>query len=210
MGAQMLECFYKFEKGCNCIMENLDALLNKIRSEGVDAAKAEADTLLATAKAEAAAIVAEAKKTADMMVATAKAEAERAAQGAEATIRQAARDVLLKLGQDITALLERTLGGAVDESLKAAPLVEQLVKDALAAYLKDGTAEVVTAPDIAKALKTALAKQKEVTVVTDAQMGTGFRVKLAGGRIEHDFTGASVTEALAALLRPQLAQLLKD
>ena len=118
--------------------------------------------------------------------------------------------MLLKLGQDITALLERTLGGAVDESLKAGPLVEKLVADAVTAYIKGGAVNVVTAPDVAKALKTKLAAQKDVTVVTDAQMGTGFRVKLAGGRVEHDFTGASVTEALAALLRPQLADLLKD
>lgn len=191
-------------------MENLDALLNKIRSEGVEAAKAEAASILDSAKAEAAAIVAKAKAEADALTVAAKAEAERAAQGAEATIRQAARDVLLKLGQDITALLENTLGGAVDESLKATALVTTLVTDAVTAYIKGGAVEVVAAPDVAKALKTALAAQKEVTVVTDAQMGTGFRVKLAGGRVEHDFTGASVTEALAALLRPQLAQLLKD
>lgn len=191
-------------------MENLDALLNKIRSEGVETAKAEAEAILAKAKAEATAIVTAAKAEADALAANAKAEAERAAQGAEATIRQAARDVLLKLGQDITALLERTLGGAVDDSLKATPLIEKLVTDAVSAYIKGGTAEIVVSPDTAKALKTTLAAQKEVTVVTDAQMGTGFRVKLAGGRVEHDFTGAAVTDALAALLRPQLAQLLKD
>ena len=206
----MLQCLHKFEKGLMFTMENLDALLNKIRSEGVDAAKVEADAILAKAKADAEAMISSAKKEADATIATAKAEAERAAQGAEATIRQAARDVLLKLGQDITALLERTLGGAVDDALKAGPLVEKLVADAVTAYIKDGAVEVATAPDVVKALKAKLAAQQDVTVVTDAQMGTGFRVKLAGGRVEHDFTGASVTEALAALLRPQLAELLKD
>ena len=89
-------------------------------------------------------------------------------------------------------------------------MIEKLVTEAVTAYIKGGTAQVVAAPDTAKALKAKLAAQKEVTVVTDAQMGTGFRVKLAGGRVEHDFTGAAVTDALAALLRPQLAQLLKD
>jgi hypothetical protein len=113
--------------------------------------------------------------------------------------------------QDITALLERTLGGAVDDSLKAGPLVEKLVADAIATYIKGGELEIVTTPNVVKALKAKLAAQKEeITLVTDAQMGTGFRVKLAGGRVEHDFTGASVTDALAALLRPQLAELLKD
>lgn len=189
-------------------MENLEALLNKIRSEGVEAAKAEAAEIVAKAKAEAEGIVAKAKAEAAAAEAKAKAEAERAAQGAEATIRQAARDVLLKLGQDVTALLERTLGGAVDEALKPGPLVERLATEAVAAYLKGGAAEVVAAPELAAALKARLAAQGEVTVVTDPQMGTGFRVRLSGGRVEHDFTGDSVTAALAALLRPQLAELL--
>lgn len=191
-------------------MDNLDALLNKIRTEGLTAAKAEADALLAKAKKEAEAIVAEAKKDAERLTATAKADADRTMQVAEATIRQAARDVLLKLEQDITALLERTLGGAVETSLKSAPLVEKLIADAVAAYTKEGAIQIVAGEEIVKALKATLAAQKDVTVITDARMGTGFRVKLANGRVEHDFTGASITDALAVLLRPQLAKLLKD
>ena len=190
-------------------MENLDALLNKIRSEGVDAAKAEATDIVAKAKAEAADIVAKAKAEAADTVAKAKTEAERAAQGAEATIRQAARDVLLKLGQDVTALLERTLGGAVDEALKPGPLVERLIAEAVETYFKDGVGEVTVGPELAAALKATLATKGEATVVTDPQMGTGFRIRLAGGRVEHDFSGEAVTASLAGLLRPQLAELLK-
>ncbi len=191
-------------------MENLDALLTKIKSEGVEVAKAEAEAILVKAKADADAMVAKAKAEADALVAQAKLETERLAQGAEATIRQAARDVLLKLGQDITALLEHTLGGAVDETLQAKTLVEKFVTDAVVAYLRDGDVTIVANPDLVPALKAKLAAQKQVTVVTDPVMGTGFRVTLAGGRVEHDFTGEAVTEALAKLLRPQLAQLLKD
>lgn len=190
-------------------MENLDALLNKIRSEGVEAAQAKAAEILAAAKAEAEGLVAKARAEAVATEAKAKAEAERAAQGAEATIRQAARDVLLKLEQDITALLERTLGGAVDEALKPGPLVERLVSEAVASYLKEGAVEVALPEALVPALKAHLAAQGEVTVVTDPQMGTGFKVRLAGGRVEHDFSGDSVTSALAAFLRPQLAELLK-
>lgn len=198
------------EKGCCRHMENLDALLNKIRSEGVDSAKAEADAILTSARKEADAIVAKAKAEAAAAEAKAKEEAARLAQGAEATIRQAARDVLLKLEQDITKLLEKTLGGAVNDTLKAGALVEKLVADAVSTYIKTGEVSVAAAPELVPALKQALAKQGDVTVETDAQMGTGFRVRLAGGRVEHDFSGDSVTAALSALLRPQLAQLLKD
>jgi V/A-type H+-transporting ATPase subunit E len=192
------------------MMENLDALLSKIRTEGVDAAKQEAADIVAKAKAEAADIVAKAKAEATAMTTQAQADAQRMAMGAEATIRQAARDVLLKLGQDVTALLEQTLGGAVDETLKSATIIEKVVVDAIAAYQSSGEVTIAAAETVVAALKAKLAKKKDVTVVTDAQIGSGFRVRLAGGRVEHDFTGDSVTAALAALLRPQLAKLLKD
>lgn len=191
-------------------MENLDALLTKIRNEGVDAAKTAAAEIVAKAKAEAEEIVAKAKAEAEAAVAAAQAESARLATGAEATIRQAARDVLLKLGQDVTGLLEGVLGGAVNETLKAPATLEKLVVDAIAAYQKCGEVTIAVGPEVVAAIKARLAQQKDVTVVTDAQMGSGFRVRLSGGRVEHDFTGDSVTAALAALLRPQLAALLKD
>lgn len=191
-------------------MENLDALLTKIRNEGVDAAKTAAAEIVAKAKAEAEEIVAKAKAEAEAAVAAAQAESARLAAGAEATIRQAARDVLLKLGQDVTGLLEGVLGGAVNETLKTPATLEKLVVDAIAAYQKCGEVTIAVGPEVVAAIKARLAQQKDVTVVTDAQMGSGFRVRLSGGRVEHDFTGDSVTAALAALLRPQLAALLKD
>ena len=191
-------------------MENLDALLEKIRKDGVEAAQTEADAIVAKARKDAAEITAKAQTEAEATIARAQAEATLAAHGAEATIRQAARDVLLKLGQDIEALFVRTLGGVVDETLTPGPLVEKLVADAVAAYLGTGHIVLTAGADLVPALKARLAKQGEVTVETDAQMGTGFRVRLHGGRVEHDFSGEAITEALAALLRPQLAALPKD
>lgn len=143
-------------------------------------------------------------------MAQAQAESDRFKQGAEATLRQAARDVRMKLEQDITALLERALGGEVDAALEPGALVAKLVEEAVETYLREGAVTVAAAPKLAEALKARLAQKGEVTVVTDAQMGTGFRVLLKGGRVEHDFTGEAVTQALTALLRPQLAKLLKD
>ena len=191
-------------------MENLDALLVKIRTEGVDKARAEADAIVAQARKDAEKIVATARSEAEQCKAQAQADADRFQQGVEATLRQAARDVRMKLEQDITSLLERTLGGEVDATLEAGAIVGKLVEEAVETYLRDGAVTVAAAPKLAEALKARLAQKGEVTVVTDAQMGTGFRVLLKGGRVEHDFTGEAVTQALTALLRPQLAKLLKD
>ena len=44
----------------------------------------------------------------------------------------------------------------------------------------------------------------------DEVTSSGFTVKLDGGRVEHDFTGATVAAELAKRLRPDLAALMKD
>jgi len=44
--------------------------------------------------------------------------------------------------------------------------------------------------------------------VTDEALGTGFSVKVEGGRVEHAFTGKAVTAELAKRLRSDLAALL--
>ncbi|MEG1480009.1 MAG: hypothetical protein RSD41_03270 [Kiritimatiellia bacterium] len=191
-------------------MENLDALLDKIRKDGVETAQAEADALIAKAQESATALLAQAKAEAKLVVEKAKADADRLAQGAEATLRQAARDVIIQLGQEVTALFDRTLGGAVDSALNTQAFVETLVTEAVTAYLQTGDVTLVANPALVATLKARLAEQKNVTVVTDARTGAGFKVRLEGGRVEHDFTADSITASLAALLRPQLAALLKD
>ena len=64
---------------------------------------------------------------------------------------------------------------------------------------------------LADALRADLAAKAQagVTIVTDENTGAGFSVRLAGGRIEHAFTGAAVADALSKQLRPRLAALLK-
>ena len=131
---------------------------------------------------------------------------EAAARAAE-TIRQAARDTVLKVEASVTALLEKLLAKDVDAALANESCVAALVTDAVKGLT--GSAEVAAKAKLAAALKAQLAAQKNVTVVTDETLGTGFSVKLDGGRVEHAFTGDVIAEELAKRLRPELAKLLK-
>ena len=62
---------------------------------------------------------------------------------------------------------------------------------------------------LVEVLRAQLAAAKNVTVVMDDATQSGFSVRLDNGRVEHDFTGPAVAEALAARLRPALAALVK-
>ena len=190
--------------------EELQQLLEKIQRDGVDKANAEAAAIVAKAKDEANALV---KKAEEEAAATrAKAEEEAAAYAARAreTISQAARDTVLKVKEDVTKLLTQLLAQDVTAALanEAVPLAAAAVKELVTG---SAAAEVATAPKFVDALRAQLAAQAQdgVQVVADEMTGAGFTVKLDNGRVEHDFTDAAISGALAQRLRSDLAALIK-
>ena len=189
--------------------EELQQLLEKIQRDGVDKANAEAAAIVAKAKDEANALV---KKAEEEAAATrAKAEEEAAAYAARAreTISQAARDTVLKVKQDVMELLKKRLLQNVTAALatEAVPLAAAAVRE----LVTGDNAEVAASAKLVDALRAQLAQQAQsgVKVVADETTGTGFTVRLDNGRVEHDFTDAAISEALAQRLRADLAALLK-
>ena len=190
--------------------EELQQLLEKIQRDGVDKANAEAAAIVAKAKAEADAIVKKAQEDAAAAEAKGKADAEAYAARAKETISQAARDTVLKVKQDVMELLKKLLLQNVTAALatEAVPLAAAAVKELVTG---SATAEIAAAPKLVDALRAQLAQQAQsgVKVVADETTGTGFTVRLDNGRVEHDFTDATISEALAQRLRADLAALLK-
>jgi len=192
--------------------EELQNLLEKIQKDGVEKANAEAAAILSKAKAEAARIIKEAEEKA----AAAKADADKAAKDyaerAGETVAQAARDTVLSVGKSVTTLLESYLAKDVDAALADPAVAAKLAADAVRALVAgDAKAEAAAGAKLADALRAQFAADalKGVTVITDPNAGTGFSVKLDGGRVEHDFTGKTVADALAKRLRPDLAARVK-
>ena len=189
--------------------EELQQLLEKIQRDGVDKANAEAAAIVAKAKAEAEAIVKKAQEDAAAAEAKGKADAEAYAARARETISQAARDTVLKVKEDVTKWLTQLLAQDVSAALatEAVPLAAAAVKE----LVTGSGAEVAASAKFVDALRAQLAAQAQngVKVVADEMTGAGFTVKLDNGRVEHDFTDAAISEALAQRLRADLAKLLK-
>ena len=190
--------------------EELQQLLEKIQRDGVDKANAEAAAIVAKAKEEADALVKKAQEDADAAEAKGKADAEAYAERAKETISQAARDTVLKVKQDVMELLKKLLLQNVTAALatEAVPLAAAAVRELVTG---SATAEIAAAPKLVDALRAQLAAQAQggVKVVSDETTGAGFTVRLDNGRVEHDFTDAAISEALAQRLRADLAALLK-
>ena len=187
--------------------EELQSLIEKINRDGVEKATAEAEKIISAAKEQAAAIVKSANEEASKAASAAKVEAQASAERAKATLTQAARDAVISVESAVTRLLEKILISDVDAALSdsatAAAIAGEAVRDIVA------SGEIAAGSKIADALKSQLADKKNFTVVLDETLGTGFTVKLDNGRVEHDFTGATVASELAKRLRPDLAALMK-
>ena len=191
--------------------EDLQSLLDKINRDGVEKAKAEAQSILAQAKEEAAKIVREAKEEAEKAKEQAAKSAEESVRRSNETIGQAARDTIKVVEGAVTNLLTGILANNVDKALGDEKTLAAIVQGAVKEFSTSGDLTVATSAGLVSALKAALASSaaKGVEVVLDPAIGSGFSVRLDGGRVEHSFTGAAVGEALARRLRSDLAKMVR-
>ena len=188
-------------------MEDLQGLLEKINRDGIEKADAEAKKIIADAQAKADAIVKEALAAAEKSKADADRESAASAERAAETIRQCARDVVIGVKDAVTALLETLLAKNVDRALADERTSTQIVIEAI----KDltGPGELTCGAKLAAALKSQVSGLRSFTLTADDTLGTGFTVKLDGGRVEHDFTAEVIATELAKRLRPDLAKLVQ-
>jgi len=187
-------------------MEDLQSLLEKINREGIEKADAESKRIVDEARAKADRILKEATDEADKIRSTAEKDAAAFAERASETIRQASRDIVLGTHDAVTALLERLLSKDIDKALSDETAATSLVLAAVRELT--GPGEITCGAKLAQTLKAQLSALGAFTVVTDEAMGTGFNVKLDGGRIEHTYTGEVIAAELARHLRPDLAKML--
>jgi len=188
-------------------MEDLQSLLEKINREGVEKADAEAKRIIDDARAKADALLKKAHEEAEREKADADRESAAYAARARESVGQAARDVVLGVKDAVATLLEKILVREVDKTLSDDKSVFDLVTTAIRDLT--GPGEISCGPALAKALASRLASVGSFSVVTNEAQGTGFTVRLDGGRIEHAFTDEVIAAELAKRLRPDLAALLK-
>ncbi len=196
--------------------EDLQQLLDRIRKEGVEKAESEAKAIVEAARKEATETIAKAKTEAEGMRRAAEKDAKAFEQRAEQQVRQAVRDVNLQVAQDLENQVVNLLGDDVKGALADRENVAKWVSQAVDAYLRDGEKGIEVelggkAAEWTDELRAQFrAKAGDgIRVEGSPAFPEGFTIRLAGGRVEQCFTAEAVTDALARLLRPQIAELLK-
>ena len=199
--------------------EQLQELLERIQQDGIEKADAEAKRIIAEANTKAATIVSEAEAKAKASLEQAEQDGTAFAERGRVSLEQAARDVVISVGESITKALEQVVGIHVRQTLDSDELAG-LIAQVIESYAKSGSGakriDVLLAEDQQQKIREHLisrfadALKEGVTITGDESVVSGFRVSLAGDNVEHDFSDSAITEALCELLRPRIAQIVRD
>lgn len=207
--------------------DGVQRLIDRIRSEAVEAGGSEAAALVEQAKREAAAILADAQREREALQRKTRAELEVEKQAAHAAVHAAGRDVMLSLKASLVAAFQAHVGRLVSDSLHEPELVRQLVL-ALAGRVADEALvgreiELLVAallceprPDAPlepRVRDTILGISREmlregVHLHASPKVAAGATVKLVGESLEIDLGDAAITAMLCAYLTPRFRWIL--
>ena len=196
----------------------LQALIDQIKKDGVDAAVTEAEAVLNAAKAEAEKIISDAKAEAEKILINAKNENDRMVKSSEDAIRQAGRNLLISFRESVAKEANAIIAGNVTAAYSAEGLT-QLVMKAVEGWTAKPDAEDITvilnSEDLKAMEETLLAGLKEkmakgVTLKANDNFDGGFRIAVNEGGAYYDYSAEAVVDMLANYLSPKVTALLKE
>ena len=180
----------------------IQELVSSIKKEGIDAARAEAEQIIAQAKEQAAAIIAEAAAEAGRIGEKVKGEIEVMKDGARVNAEHARRDAMLSFKSAVQGEFEKLLSADVSKAVQGETLAK-LIRAALnEKEPADYAAEVA---QFTEGLKGELAQeiQKGLEIRISSGVHTGFRLAAKDGSGYFDCSDEEITK----MLRPFFSEL---
>ncbi len=203
----------------------VESLISRIRDQGVQAGREEAERVLSEARREAARTLEAARKEVEAMRASASAEIEAEKTAAMEALHMAERDTILELRTRVTDGFERHVRRLVSESTLDSEFIRTVVLvlagHAAKEFIKDKEARILVSASLSgEEDKSARQKAKdvarEVTLGISADMlrkgielvpaddeHRGVRVELVGEDVEVDLSEKAISELLLSQLLPR-------
>ena len=195
----------------------LKELLDTIKAEGVESAEQQATQIVAEAEEKAQQITADARSRAAEIVEEAKRDRTRQEAAGKEAVGQAARDLVLNVQAQLTAIFRKVVEQALDEAFDAGVL-ERAVEVVVNAWAtgKDETVDVLLSAGDLEKLEGSLRKRLADRVASGTEIRAaqgvqaGFRVATRDGGVYYDFTAEAIAEGLCAYVTPRLAETVKE
>lgn len=170
-------------------------LVSSIKKEGIEAARAEAESILAKAREEAASIVAKAREEAAKITARSADEIETLRQSARVSSQQALRDATLSFKGEVQKEFEKILAADVQKTMQGETL-GTLIAAALAQ--EDPSRYVAEVAEVTESVKGKLAQQVRdgLELRVSKAVRSGFRLCEKDGSGYFDCTDEEITQML--------------
>jgi V/A-type H+-transporting ATPase subunit E len=195
-------------------MADLQPLIDKIKTEAVDKAEAEASRIVSEAKVKATQIVKEAEAEAKVKLERAERDSQAYTERSKQTLEQAARDVVLAVRQGVEKAVLGVLALNVDKSLTP-ELLQQILLTLANGYAGKAATVSLSESDSKKLASFVSGEfQKKlnagIDVQSDSGIFAGFRLSFENGKVSQEWTNTAIADALSAILRPALAKIVQQ
>jgi V/A-type H+-transporting ATPase subunit E len=208
-------------------------LIDRLKSEGIQEGKQQADALLAVAKKEAVAIIESAHAEAETILRDAQRQAQRTEDNGKQALALASRDASLQLKEHLEREFRGWIGALVQKQLDAPEFLSKVILEMagecrevvgksaidreppsankISVLVSSSDTDKTSAAHALKAFVNAQAVAmfgEGVFVQFDPSVRHGFRMRLDGKHVEINFTDEAVTTALMRFLAPEFRQLI--
>ncbi len=204
-------------------------LISRIRDDGVQAGRQEADRLVAEARKEAARLLADAKAQSEEMRQKASAEIESVKHAALEALKMAARDTELQLEAEVLAAfqrhVEKLVAPATHDGSFIRALVLVLAGQAVDQYLTDKPVQILVSdllagqgqasPESEQVFREAVLGissdmlREGIEIVPSSEVSGGARVRVVGEELEIDLSNEAVATLLLKQLLPRYRSILE-
>jgi len=193
---------------------NLEELISRIKQDGVDSARQEAQRIIDAAQEQARQIQEQAREQAGQALEQARKETEQLRSNTQAELQKAYRDTVLKLKEEILEIFNRAFKQKVSQAFSVETVREMIVKivQNWKPQAAQGVKLLLGEEDIRKLQAIIPAALKEAAVQTeikvDRAITRGFRIGFKDEEVFYDFGDEAVAQALGEFLTPALKAVL--
>jgi len=192
-------------------------LLERIKSEGIDSAKAEAGRIIAEAEAKAAAMLEDAEKAASESEEAARLRIQNMENASRVALVQASRDTLLALKVSVQNFFDNLIVASIAEAFDA-NFVQKILPEILKEMAKNLQGDiVVSVPEkihasLDQALAARMAKElsKGVEFKVFPGIDAGFRISEKTSTVQYDFSAEAVAAIISARLNARLSEIVNE
>ncbi len=196
------------------IMENkLEQLTQKLRSEGLERGRTEAEAMISEAEAKAKQIVESAKSDAEKIVTDAKLKAEELSKNSANDVRMACEQTISALRAEIAEMvLAHVVDGVVGGAWQNGDFVKQLIVEAVKSWnpSQESGVEVVVNDQMVGEIQAVINEHFKhgVEVSASSRVRVPFRIAPKEGGYYVSFTDEDFSQLIKDTLRPKVSEFL--